>query len=1714
MAGWAAPRARLLLAALLLSLSALAPAQRVELAAGAIDPDRPEPRLQSEIAKAVATPLAPGESRLALVQWDSPITPDKLAVLADRGVVAIEYIPENAYLVAVPQGVDLNGLVRKQAGDRTQPRWSAPLLAEWKARPGTFDGPSSPSTESEKSAAIRRRGWYVQVADVGNLKATVEQIKQRSRSASPFARFPYYETWLVGASAEEAAALTQLNSVLWIEPVNPITTSGERGALVGANRLNAAGTCVVGAGGGYQEWLDELGFAGDGYIVQVTDDGLSQGDFSNLPGTAHPDLLGRIAGIDNPTADPLGNSTGGHGHINASIIMGQPLAGGGRVDKDGFLLGQGVVPGAQVFATKIFNNHGGSILDELINGLPARSPDSLTKVAYDNGARISSNSWGISMPLFGGQYDQITQIYDRLTRDCNALASGQQPMIFFFAAGNFGPLARSIASPAAGKNIISVGASENCDQGEFDRSGIGPSLSDNLQDIAVFSSRGPTADDRIAPTIVAPGTHITGAASDDPNFDGHGVSGRLQVEFGEPPENVKYYPAFQTDYTWSSGTSHSTPLAAGAAVLLYEYFLRTFGIEPSPAMVKAALIATASDMSAGGLNDGSGLPVGPSPNPDAGWGRLNIDRLVHPSTMQFAYDQQTILTSPGQGYDTIIQVTDGNQPLRIVLAWTDPPASLLGQGSKLVNDLDLRVVDPLNRSFLGNVFEGGVSVEGGIRDTINNVEVIHIPRPVTGIYRVVVQAATLKGDALPNQGGPLEQDFALFVTNGANQTSRGRIAMLDELYGCDDTVEVRLSDSDLIGEGTAEATISSQLTQDEETVVLFEVNAPSGVLDGAIQTDGALSPKPGDGVLTVRHGDTITVRYSEQSAEGEPFVSEDTAVVDCEGALLISQEVFDVTATTARVRVTLNEPANVTIGYGLSCGELNRLSVSPTFGTVHELNLEGLPPCSPVFFNIRATDEAGNSRTFDHNGQCYAFVTDNQQSVTLFNDNVPSEFTPHWTHGRNFGFDDWDIFENDFAVSNGLSWGSIARATINDSFLTMPPLFILPETTLTFWHTFRLESLGPGAAADGAMIEISLDGGTIWGDLGTYIQGAQGYNSTIVAGTGNPLVDRRCWSNGTLGPMEQVTVDLSDFAGETALIRFRLATDSGNTLEAGDVAAWYIDQVTLVSTEPAECVGTLAVLEFDARFISCNKPALRFTITDADLSLANGGIPTTFRLGSSVHPDTVQVFPDNLALIDPKGIWEGFLSLEPGILPNTLRVAGLIDVPEGARVRLSYRDSNVSGSPYVVEDEAPIDCTAPALFSAEPVLIEPNTAVLRIISNEENRVVIHFGTSCDNLNRTETRELIATEIYIGLHDLLPCTPYYYKVELIDRAGESEIFDNFGNCFGFVTSESGSLRDTLEPNPQFQWQTQALAGTNDWTVTFYGQAHSPIHTWFSTNASTTKDVVLVTPPVDITPETMLRFYHTYALEAGFDGAVIEISTDGGATWEDLGNQVTQGFYNGVISTQFGSRIAGRRAWTGGQLGLMQPVTVALARYAGEDRRVRFRLVCDTSQAVKGGGWHIDDVEFAFERACPLQFPAPPVLVSPPDDLRNVSFDDSIVLDWNSAAFAESYIVRWGTTFETLNTLVDTTNTETWFPFTGITSGQTIYWRILARNALGVTSSAVRRFTMEVIDPNLVAKEMVGMDSGASENVKQAMDINRDGKISVEDVIQGVNLRSIR
>jgi hypothetical protein len=129
---------------------------------------------------------------------------------------------------------------------------------------------------------------------------------------------------------------------------------------------------------------------------------------------------------------------------------------------------------------------------------------------------------------------------------------------------------------------------------------------------------------------------------------------------------------------------------------------------------------------------------------------------------------------------------------------------------------------------------------------------------------------------------------------------------------------------------------------------------------------------------------------------------------------------------------------------------------------------------------------------------------------------------------------------------------------------------------------------------------------------------------------------------------------------------------------------------------------------------------------------------------------------------------------------------------------------------------------------------------------------------------------------------------------------------------------------------------------------------------------------------------LLFEHNFNLEAsdvdpnvGFDGGVLEMSFDGGNTFQDIlavGGSFSIGGYNCIISTDRGSPIAGRLAWSGNSGGFI--CTIVTLPFLPPGGRFRWRMASDNSGS--GEGWRVDTV--AITLCAPL--PACPTPTSPP------------------------------------------------------------------------------------------------------------------------------------
>nr|WP_255603134.1 S8 family serine peptidase [Oscillochloris sp. ZM17-4] len=531
------------------------------------------------------------------------------------------------------------------------------------------------------------------------------------------------------------------------------------------------------------------GYDGSTQIAAVADTGIGGGTDS----TAHRDIpASRITAIYNwpgvtdscfktITNDGSIDVDSGHGtHVAGSVLSGGTPGTG---------VGKGVAPAAHLVFQSTENYVTVSSLCKSLYGYTngyyltgLNDLNGLFLQAYNAGARVHANSWGSSQ---AGVYTANSVTTDNFIW-------GHRDFTITFSAGNSGADANadgvvdndSIGSPATAKNVITIGASEGDRQGNYQcdtgltyvsadtayQSGqtcssmggvnflgtprqrwgftANPIADDptggNAQQMAAFSSRGPTDDGRIKPDVVAPGTWILSTYSDN-------------YQQGYDPSANPRNGAFQSDgwgiplnayYKYFGGTSMANPLAAGAATVVRDFYQKAYSANASAALVKATLINSAVDL-LDENNDGVNDNDFPIPNVHEGWGLINLAAATD-GTAEFV-DNTAGLSTGGTASSSY--AVPGGAPFKVSLVWSDYPSTTTASVN-LVNNLNLTVTSPTGTVYRGNVFSGGWSQTGGSADAVNNVENVYVQSAAAGTWTVTVTGANVPQ-------GP--QPFALVV---------------------------------------------------------------------------------------------------------------------------------------------------------------------------------------------------------------------------------------------------------------------------------------------------------------------------------------------------------------------------------------------------------------------------------------------------------------------------------------------------------------------------------------------------------------------------------------------------------------------------------------------------------------------------------------------------------------------------------------------------------------------------------------------------------------------------------------------------------------------------------------------------------------------------------------------------------------------------------------
>ncbi|HEX3032518.1 MAG TPA: S8 family serine peptidase [Bacillota bacterium] len=332
-----------------------------------------------------------------------------------------------------------------------------------------------------------------------------------------------------------------------------------------AGRLNLSSIAELAANPGIKKiWLDrevhavldiapavvqapqvwDWGFTGEGITVAVVDTGIYP----------HPDITSPtnrlIAFHDFVKNKSVAYDDNGHGTHVAGCVAGNGSSSDGRY--------KGPAPRAGLVGVKVLDRNGSGLLSTVIAGIQwcIEQKDRL-------GIRVLNLSLGSSAQM-GYKEDPVCKAVEK---------AWQAGIVVVAAAGNEGPEAGSVGSPAIDPMIIAVGASD--DNATVDKK------DDTLAD---FSSRGPTIDGLQKPDVIAPGTNITSLAAPGSNLYKTMKNKRVDK-----------------NYFTLSGTSMASPICAGVAALLLQA-----NPQLTPTEVKIMLTENAQSIGCSRNEEGSG----------------------------------------------------------------------------------------------------------------------------------------------------------------------------------------------------------------------------------------------------------------------------------------------------------------------------------------------------------------------------------------------------------------------------------------------------------------------------------------------------------------------------------------------------------------------------------------------------------------------------------------------------------------------------------------------------------------------------------------------------------------------------------------------------------------------------------------------------------------------------------------------------------------------------------------------------------------------------------------------------------------------------------------------------------------------------------------------------------------------------------------------------
>jgi hypothetical protein len=958
-----------------------------------IDTNEGEPAIPSEL---YLDSYEEGSKGRYVVQFIGPVKEEWKRTIEGLGVEVGDYLPYNSFIV------NMNTRTVDVLNDLRFVQWVGIFQPAYRVRPKlwnmgdaleveivTFDGKGVNSVLARLTADQVTRSYSGE--DFGVVKATID------RSLLP--------------------TLASLDAVSYIEPYyEPYGTNSDMQWVIQTNVSD-------------DRKLWDLGIDGTGEIIALADTGLDYdhnmfresdaqiaiGDIYNVTDLSRRKLVRYLTMAQYVGLDPWADSgaftdsspfrpfavTQGHGTMTTGIA-------GGNDNYNDTSANDGGAKGVKLIMQDVANecSRQGQI-DDCFSFIPD-DYDLFLGPVYNEGARIHSNSWGTDDP----DYDLESRMVDKFIFE--------HPDLFItWSAGNSGPIPgpmTTVGSPANAKGVTSVGWVNRAPDQNW---------------VPGRSSPGPTPDGRLKPDLM--------------NLGG----GWTTISDGDPLSNI------DIPDNPISGTSYGAPATAAMGAMIRQYYAEGYyptgtphpasASVPSAALVKALLQASGERCTRGFADVWFEQKW---PNNSQGWGRPLLDNVLYfpgDTKKTISIDNAAgVITGDVMTYS--FTVNSNSVPLRVILTWSDYPGTV-GAATMLVNDLNLEVTDPSSNVYKGNVFSLGFATSqsqpGGLSDPKNPTEGVHLWHPEPGVYSVRITAANIPQ-------GP--QPFALVVNADLNN-GYGQIEIDKAVYSETDTINIRVTDTDLLADGIHNRTWITSSTEDvPEFVNLTELEAGAGIWTASIDT--AFGTPYEDKVLQVAEGDIVTVWYDDANPVHTAYAY---GRIDAAGPVITNVFARTITNAAATVTWTTDEPSDSTVLWG-DTPALGTVTSDPVLVTYHQVYLTGLTTGTKYYFDVQSADCLGPSTTDDNGGTHYTFSTTEKALILLVIGDSTFEEKRVEYYRDAFRYGGWSF--NEWYVERSGD----------------PPLSTLQEYKVVGWQTGK-EQYPPFTDTQLPLVKSYLDGG-------------------------------------------------------------------------------------------------------------------------------------------------------------------------------------------------------------------------------------------------------------------------------------------------------------------------------------------------------------------------------------------------------------------------------------------------------------------------------------------------------------------------------------------------------------------------------------------------------------------------------------------------------------